>query len=146
MQRNAITDVRVVHINGENFGSLAAVPSTLAMMNQEGIEVAEPGFTGKIPTGQEIVEELEFHFWVKAGDKVITKALALKKAGGHVDIVIYCTDKSGNTENAYLRQPYEAELGKINIPDFEQGSRKAAKLTIIVYPYRPSEDTVYADA
>jgi len=136
MQRQGITVVKLVYINGELITGLLKWPET--GYTEEGIEVPEQGFSGMIGSGQEKVEALEVEWLIKRESNTLQYHLDWRANGKEArDIVLLNTDKSGDPANAFMRELYEGcELGDFKTPDFDQAARKTATLKVKYFPRR----------
>lgn len=137
MQRNAVTDVRVLMIAGLRVRDLTKVSET--GYEDAPIEVPEnDGVTSLIGSGQKKLKQIDLTFFVRRNSETEKFFDDWEKDGSFgKDVVIYETDKSGDILHATRRVSYgDCELGTRTKPEFDQASRTFAQFTVSLYPYR----------
>jgi hypothetical protein len=138
MQRQALTVVKLIYIDGQ------LLPGLLKWneigYEEDGIEVAEQGFTGMIGSGQEKTGAQEVEWLIKRDTPTLQYHLDWRNSGKEArDIVLLSTDKTGLPENAFMRELLEGcELGMFKTPDFDQATKKAASFKVSYFPRRYS--------
>lgn len=138
MQRQALTVIKLVYINGELIPGLLKWGET--GYEEDGIEVPEQGFTGMIGSGQEKVAQQEVEWLIKRETNTLAYHLDWRDNGKEArDVVLLSTDKSGDPANAFMRELLEGcELGMFKTPDFDQATKKAASFKVTYFPRRYS--------
>ncbi|ATN94960.1 hypothetical protein [Leptospira phage LE3] len=134
MQRNAITDTRILLINN------APIPGLLNLSeigyDMDEIEVPDTGKIRLITSGNEKILSVEVTYLIKRNSPVLQYHLDWRRVGDARDISIIYTDKSGDIANAYRRDILaDCELGTFKFPAFDQGARDKAKFTVKYAPY-----------
>lgn len=141
MQRQGISDVRILLINGYQLGGLLTVSES--GVDEDPIEVPENGKIRLIGSGMEKIKALEVEYLVKRTSAVLKYFLDWRTQGKFArDVVMLYTDKSGDITSAYRRDSYpDCEmLGFVN-PAFDQAGRQYAKLktTLAPWDWNPSQ-------
>ena len=134
-QQNALTDVRILFINGFQIPGLLTLSET--GVEEDPIEVPEGGFIRLIGSGMEKIPTLECSWLVKRESTILQFFKEWRDTGKNArDVVLYFTDKSGKLENAYRRDLYsDSELGNYKDPAFDQGARDKTLLNVTLFPY-----------
>ena len=135
MQRQAISDRRIVLINGEQIGGLLTVSET--GIENPPIEVPENGYTRLIQSSNKKIKQLDLSYLVKRDSPTLKYFFDWFKSGSFArDVVMYFTDASGEILNAKHRSVFgDCELGNLIEPAFDEGSVQKAILTVSLYPY-----------
>jgi len=134
MQRQGITVVKILLINGQQIPGLLKFPE--AGPEEDAIEVPEQGFTGVIGSGQRKLKVLDVEYLIKRDSITLGYHLDWDASSGEErDVVLLHTDKTGDPANAFMREIFEScGLGPIRTPDFDQASRKFAQFKVSYFP------------
>lgn len=135
MQRNGISDTRIILIDGIQIGGLLTISET--GFDEDPVEVPENGYIRLIGSGVKKLKQIELAYLVKRESPTLKYFLDWKKAGGYArELTQYFTDKSGDVTNAYRRDSHgSCELGSFVSPAFDEATRQKAMFTITLFPY-----------
>ncbi len=135
MQRNALTDTRIILINGVALSGLVSVSET--GYDEDAVDVPESGYVRLIGSGVKKLKPVTLSYLVKRDTIVLKYFIDWANAGGFArDVTMYYTDKSGDILNAYRRDLFGGcELGTMPNQGFEEASRQKGMFSVTLYPY-----------
>jgi hypothetical protein len=142
MQRQAISDRRIILINGEQVGGLLTISET--GIDNAPIEIPELGYTRLIQSSNKKIKQVDLAYLVKRESPTLKYFWDWFKSGGNArDVVMYFTDSSGEVTNAKHRTILgECELGNFIEPAFDEGAIAKAMLTVSLYPYTYDKEII----
>lgn len=142
MQRQAISDRRIVLIDGVQIGGLLTVSET--GIDEAPIEIPELGYIRLIASSNKKIMQLDLSYLVKRDSLTLQYFADWEKQGKFArDVVMYHTDKSGNILNSNMRQIFsDCELGSVKFPAFDEGSIAKATITVSLFPYSYDKEII----
>jgi hypothetical protein len=135
MQRNAMTDTRIILIDGFRLPGLLTIGET--GIQEDPVEVQENGWVRLIGSGVKKIKQVDFTYLIKRDSVVLKYIFEWKESGGMArDVTMYHSDKTGDITSAYRRTSLgDCELGSVTNPSFDEGSRQKSILQFSVFPY-----------
>ena len=135
MQRQAISDRRLLLIGGKQVGGLLTVSET--GYENAPIEVPELGYIRLISSSNKKIKQLDLTYLIKRDSATYKYFMDWEKEGGFArDVTMYFTDKSGDITNSNQYTIFtDCELGNFVDPAFDEGAITKKILTISLYPY-----------
>lgn len=135
MQRNGLTDTRIILINGIVLPGLLSVSET--GYDEDAVDIPESGYIRLVGSGMKKLKPVTLTYLSKRDTVALKYFIDWANSGADArDLSMYYTDKSGDVTNAYRRDFFGGcELGSMPNQGFEEASRQKGQFSATVFPY-----------